>query len=187
MIKYLLKFPVHYLCERKRVFHLKKKFSFNKADGQYKSTSNQEADDVLSDILKNIPHKPMKSIEHGYSSDGQNFNQIPILDEDSLPPFRPLKDYPSTYDMEFESHKISNEYGQPGHYDISGQSSDPEPTAVDPKAYNIYHTMKIKVAKENSSPKQIFATKKRQSINQQPKGFENGVEIQKSIEYVIKS
>lgn len=125
-------------------------------DGSYKSSS-QEASDVLSEILKNLPHKPMKSVGHsqysggGHSQSGHNFNQLPIPDDPQPPPFKPLSDYPP-YDISYDTpQSIQSHYGPPNHFsDFSAQGSAKSPIAVNPKAYDIYHSMKIKLKKEKN-------------------------------------
>lgn len=110
----------------------------------------------------------MKSIGYELVSDGHSFKQIPIPD-DVPPPFKPLNHLPS-YDLPFESHKLAPEY----YSDYSGQSSNKKPIAVNPKAYDIYHTMKRKLTKEKSN----FVTLP--TIN------DKGLEIQKSVGFEIK-
>lgn len=123
---------------------------------------------MLSEILMSVPHKPMKSVGYKYSS--PSFNQIPFPND--LPPFKPLNNYPS-YDIPDES--IHSEYGPPSHnYDLSGHSSIKKPIAVNPKAYDIYHTMKLKLTKEKN-----FVTL--------PTLIDShGLEIRKSVGYEIK-
>lgn len=125
-------------------------------DGSYKSSS-QEASDVLSEILKNLPHKPMKSVGHsqysggGHSQSGHSFNQLPIPDDPQPPPFKPLNEYPP-YDISYDTpQSIQSHYGPPNHFsDFSAQGSAKSPVAVNPKAYDIYHSMKIKLKKEKN-------------------------------------
>lgn len=149
-------------------------------DGSYKSSANhQEASDILDGILQNLPHKPMKSYQ-GYSggpNGGHIFNQLPIPN-DLPPPFKPLNTY--SYDLPFESQKtVHSEYGPPSnHYsDYHGQSSNKKFVAVNPKAYDIYHTMKIKLTKEKN-----FVTVPPTNVDNS-----KGLEIHKSIEYEIKA
>lgn len=126
---------------------------------------------MLSEILKNVPHKPMKSVGYKHNSGGLSFNQIPFPND--LPPFKPLNNYPS-YAAPFEM--IHSEYGPPSphSFDLSGHSSNKKPIAVNPKAYDIYHTMKLKLTKEKN-----FVTLPTLIDSQ-------GLEIRKSIGYEIK-
>lgn len=130
-------------------FSLSKRLPYY-TDGSYKSSS-QEASDVLSEILKNLPHKPMKSVGHNQYSGGHSFNQLPIPDDPQPPPFKPLNEY-SPYDTSFDSpQSIQSHYGPPNHFsDFSAQGSASRPIAVNPKAYDIYHSMKIKLKKEKN-------------------------------------
>lgn len=133
------------------------------------SSSSQEASDVLSQILKDLPHKPMKSV--GQYSGGYNFNQIPLSD-DHLPPFKPLSDYPS-----YNPQNILPEYGPPSQFsDYTGLASVKKPVAVNPKAYDIYRSMKVKMTREKN-----FVTLPSVLDNYQ------GLEIQKSIGYEFKA
>lgn len=143
-------------------------------DGSYKSSNHQEASIVLDDILRNLPHKPMKSV--GY--EGYSGFQLPIPD-DLPPPFRPINTY-SSYNTPFETQKsINSEYGPPSNHfsDYHGQSSNKKVVAVNPKAYDIYHTMKLKLTKEKNF------------VTAPPTNIDNtkGLEILKSIEYEIKA
>lgn len=125
---------------------------------------------MLAQILKDLPHKPMKTVGQ-YSHGAHNFNQIP-LSENHVPPFKPLSDYPT-----YHSQNILSEYGPPTHFsDFTGQASEKIPVAVNPKAYDIYHSMKFKMSKEKN-----FVTL--------PSIFDDlkGVEIQKSIVYEFKA
>lgn len=148
-------------------------------DGSYKSSSNhQEASDILDGILRNLPHKPMKSVGYQGYSGGHSFNQLPIPN-DLPPPFKPINTY-SSYDIPFESQKTLNtQYGPPlSHYsDYHGQSSNKQSVAVNPKAYDIYHTMNLKLTKEKN-----FVTVPPTNIDNS-----KGLEIQKSIAYEIKA
>lgn len=150
------------------------------ADGSYKSSdsSDQEASDVLSEILKNLPHKPMKTVVSTYSSDNHSFNQIPIPN-DFPPPFKPLNDHPN-FDFPYKnSISVHSEYGLPNQYpDYSAQASEKRPIAVNPKAYDIYHSLKVKMAKEKN-----FVTLPTLIDLLDPQGLE----IQQSIGYEIKA
>jgi hypothetical protein len=140
---------------------------FLHADGSYKS--NQEASDILAEILKNVPHKPMKSVSHG----GHSFNQLPIPD-DVLPPFKPLSNYPSQYE--------SSLYGTPSdsYSAYSHQSTNTKTVAVsNPKVSDIYRSMRHKMTKEKN-----FVTL---PTIDNSKNNKHGLEIQKSIEYEIKA
>lgn len=112
----------------------------------------------------------MKSVGYEHYSGGVSLNHIPFPNE--LPPFKPLKSYPS-HDIPLET--IHSEYGPPEHsFDLSFQSSNKRPIAVNPKAYDIYHTMKLKLTKEKN-----FVTL--------PTLIDSkGLEIRKSIGYEIK-
>lgn len=118
----------------------------------------------------------MKSVGSAYSSGGHSFNQIPFP-SDLPPPFKPLKDYP-TYNIPFESSKlIQSEYGLPKYYpDYSAQASEKKPVAV--KAYDTYHSLKIKMTKEKN-----FVTLPTLTDFLDPQGLE----IQKSIGYEIRA
>lgn len=145
-------------------------------DGSYKSSANhQEASDVLDGILRNLPHKPMKSYQ-GHSG-SHSFNQLPIPNE-LPPPFKPLNSF--SYNIPFESQKtVHSEYGPPlNHYsDYHGQASEKKSVAVNPKAYSIYHTMKLKLTKEKN-----FVTVPPTNVDNS-----KGLEIVKSIDYEIKA
>jgi hypothetical protein len=160
-------------CVRENIFYSKKILS-NKIfyylnvdiDGSYKLS---DTSDMLSEILKNVPYKPMKTVGHDYSSGGYSLNQIPI--PNNPPPFKPLKDFPPTYE---QSHHVPHaEYGVPySHEYLSALSSDKKSIVINPKAYDTYHSM----IKKNSHSK-----------HKVPLESIGGLEIQKSIEYVIKS
>lgn len=144
-------------------------------DGSFKSSSNhQEASYVLDDILRNLPHKPMKSVGYESYSGGQSLNQLP--NPNNPPPFKPLDSY--SFNVPFEGPKSiqSNQYGPPlnSFSDYHGQSSNKMSVAVNPKAYDIYHTMKIKMTKDKN-----FVTIPPTNVK--------GLEIQKSIQYEIKA
>jgi hypothetical protein len=116
----------------------------------------------------------MKSVGHDSYSGGHDFNQLPIPN-DIPPPFKPLSNYPS-HNSPFESTKLS-QYGPPNYYsDYSAQSSNRKPISVNPKAYDIYHSMKIKA--NNGKNFVTLPTVVDRS---------KGLEIQKSIEYEIKA
>lgn len=139
----------------------------------YSSHSNQEAADVLSQILKNLPHKPMKSVGLEQYHNGHSFRQYPIPGDETPPPFKPLNDYP-TFNVPFES--PDSEYGPPNHYSHLGHSSEKRQVAVNPpKAYDTYHSMKKKMSNEKN-----FVTLPTLSNDK-------GLEIQKSIEYEIEA
>ena len=143
-------------------------------DGSYKSSSNQEASDVLSEILKDIPHKPMKAMSHEHYSGGHSFNQLPIPQDRPAPPFKPLSDY-QTYDLPIGiSHSLNSQYGLPNHYsEHSGQYSEKKPVAVNPKIYDTYRSMQNKMKRNRDKNFVTLPT--------------NGLEIQKSIEYELKA
>lgn len=142
---------------------------------------------MLSEILKNIPHKPTKTVGHVYTS-GISVNQYPIPNDILPPPFKPLSNYPSSYDTPVYS--PHSEYGVPSSSfysspssDYSGYPSQKQSIVVDPKAYDAYHSMKIKLSKPQATasslpgPVTIFD------------GVvdSKGLEIQKSIEYEIRT
>ena len=111
----------------------------------------------------------MKSVGYEQYSGGHSFNQIPF--PNNLPPFKPLN---SPFSVPLDS--IHSEYDPSSHsFDLSGQSSIKKPQiAVNPKAYDIYHTMKLKLTKEKN-----FVTL--------PTLIDSkGLEIRKSIGYEIK-
>lgn len=111
----------------------------------------------------------MKSV--GQYSGGVSFNQIP-LSADFLPPFKPLSHYPT-----YNPQNILPEYGPPTHFsDYIGQASVKKPVAVNPKAYDIYHSMKVKMTREKN-----FVTLPSVLDNYQ------GLEIQKSIGYEFQA
>jgi hypothetical protein len=122
----------------------------------------------------------MKSVGYQGYSGGHNFNQLPIPN-DLPPPFKPLNTY-SSYNLPYESHKtINSEYGPPpsSHYsDYHGQASNKKQVAVNPKAYDIYHTMRNKHTKDKN-----FVTIPPTHFDKPTKGLE----IVKSIEYEIKA
>lgn len=74
------------------------------------------------------------------------------------------------------SHSSHSEYGPATSHEYSGQSSNVKPTAVNPKAYDIYHSMKLKMTKKKN-----FVTV--------PTIIDNirGLEIQKSIRYEFQA
>lgn len=144
--------------------------------------NQQNADDVLTEILKNVPHKPMKSIGHGSSHPALStvVNQYPIPDDP--PPFKPL----SSYNAPFE------QYGPPQQPSLHSYTSDhfsdyshQKSVAVHPKAYEAYHSMMLKETNRHKFNEQ-----------QQHPNFvtlppilgalpQDGLEIQKSIQYEI--
>jgi hypothetical protein len=147
--------------------------------------------DMLSEILKNLPHKPVKTVGSSYAT---HFNQIPIPNDP--PPFKPLKNYPSypsaSYDLTQPSfHSV---YGPPfSSPDYSG-SDKHESIVVDPKAYDAYHTMNKKkrrvVIKTKTTDATLLGPVKLQADASKDAPIvvnKNGLEIQKSIEYEIKS
>lgn len=134
------------------------------------------APDMLAEILKNIPHKPTKTVisSDSYASHGHSFNQLPL--PNNPPPFKPLRNYPSP------SSSPHSEYGVPLVYSpdyLSGISSNHNPVMVDPKAYDAYHAMKKrKISSQHNS------------LASSLPGLETlkaPFEIQKSIEYEIKA
>lgn len=114
----------------------------------------------------------MKSVGLEQYHNGHSFRQYPIPGDETPPPFKPLNDYP-TFNIPFES--PDSEYGPPNHYSHLGHSSEKRQVAVNPKAYDIYHSMKKKMTHEKN-----FVTLP--TLND-----EKGLEIQKSIEYEIKA
>lgn len=117
----------------------------------------------------------MKSL--GNYNGGHSFNQLPIPDDFPHPPFKPLNSFPS-FNIPFQQN-IQSEYGPPSHYsDHSGQSSNKKPISVNPQAYDIYHSMKVRTTQDKN-----FVTLPPFLNNIDNKGLE----IQKSIEYVIKA
>lgn len=114
----------------------------------------------------------MKSVGYESFSGGHSFNQIPIPDDIPPPPFKPLSS--SAYNIPFDH----SQYGPPpSHYsEYSGQASQKKPIAVHPKAYDIYHTMKVKLSKEKN-----FVTLPTVVDNS------NGLEIVKSIRYELRA
>lgn len=133
---------------------------------------------MLAEILKNIPHKPTKTVVSSnlYSSHGQRFNQLAI--PKNPPPFKPLKNYlPPT------SSSPHAEYGVPLVYSpefLSGISSDNHPVMVNPKAYDAYHGMKIR---KLTPPQNSLSASSLPGLDTLQVPFE----IQKSIEYEIRS
>lgn len=143
--------------------------------------------DVLGEILKNIPHKPMKTV---ISSHSHSFNQIPF--PNSPPPFKPLRNYqssPSLNSLHAEYGVPHEEYGMPLVYSpeyISSLSSNAQSVMVDPKAYDAYHSMKIRKInpQHNSLPSQsTLSSSHLPGLDHLKAPFE----IQKSIEYEINS
>lgn len=131
---------------------------------------------MLAEILKNIPHKPTKTVISSDSYSSHNFNQLPI--PNNPPPFKPLNTYLSP-----SLNSPHSEYGVPLVYSpeyLSGIPSENRPVMVDPKAYDAYHAMKMK--KTSAQQNSIDLS----SLH----GLENlktPFEIQKSIEYEIKT
>lgn len=150
--------------------------------------NQRNADDVLSEILKNVPHKPMKSLEHGPPSHA--INQYPIPDDP--PPFKPLTQYNAPYEqygLPPDSPSSLHSYTSDHFSDYSHQKS----VAVNPKAYDAYHTMMLKETSRHKTKEQ-----RQQSTNfvTLPPTHHHailgdlvpndGLEIQKSIQYEIK-
>jgi hypothetical protein len=143
------------------------------------------ADDVLSEILRNVPHKPMKSL--GYEN-GHVVNQFPIPDDP--PPFKPLSSYsaPSVPFDSFGPPTLSslnsfNKYSSGDHFsDFSNKNSV---SVADPSSYNAYHKMTLLGTKSNHAinDQPNFVTLPTEVLGKFPK---NGLEIQKSIAYEIK-
>ncbi|CAH1730317.1 unnamed protein product [Chironomus riparius] len=192
-------------------------------DGTYKfaetHTSSDDAD-MLSEILKNLPHKPMKTVGHVYSS-GISFNQIPIPNDIRPPPFKPLKNRPSfdgpvylpshetphseygvphkeygapqkeygvpqkEYGVPHNEYGVpDNEYGPPSSYSSpSSDYSQKQSIIVDPKAYDAYHSMRLKLSKPQPTATSLPGpiTLLDGIVNH------NGLEIQKSIAYEIRT
>lgn len=133
---------------------------------------------MLAEILKNIPHKPTKTVISSDSYSSHNFNQFPI--PNNPPPFKPLKTYPSPPSPNSLPH---SEYGVPLVYSpeyLSGIPSDNHPVMVDPKAYDAYHAMK---AKKLSAQQNSLSASSLPGLEHLKSPFE----IQKSIEYEIKT
>jgi len=154
---------------------------------------------MLSEILKNLPHKPMKTVGHSYSS-GISFNQIPIPNDIRPPPFKPLKDHSSfdgpvylsspqaphsEYGVPHNEYGVpSNEYSPPSHYSSpSSDYSQKQAIIVDPKAYDAYHSMRIKLSKPQPTATALLGpiTLFDGIVDHK------GLEIQKSIEYEIRT
>lgn len=205
----------------------------NYLDGNYKfaetHTSGDDAD-MLSEILKNLPHKPMKTVGHVYSS-GISFNQIPIpndIQPPPPPPFKPLKNHQSfdghvylpshetphseygvphkEYGVPHKEYGVphkeygtpqkeygvpqkeygvpDNEYGPPSLYSSpSSDYSQKQSIIIDPKAYDAYHSMRIKLSKP-----QPTATALPGPITILDGIVDHkGLEIQKSIAYEIRT
>lgn len=141
---------------------------------------------MLGEILKNIPHKPMKTVISSHS-----FNQIPF--PNSLPPFKPLRNYESSPSLNSNSLHAEygvphQEYGMPLVYSpeyISSLSSNKQSVMVDPKAYDAYHSMKIRNInpQHNSLPSQSTLSSSLPGLDHLKAPYE----IQKSIEYEIHS
>lgn len=110
----------------------------------------------------------------GQSTGPHTFNQIP-LSEDHVPPFKPLSDYPT-----YHPQNILPEYGPPhSHFsDFTGHASVKQPVAVNPKAYDIYHSMRVKMTNEREKN---YVTLPSILGNYQ------GLEIHKSIAYELKA
>lgn len=146
----------------------------------------------------------MKTVGHAYTS---NLNQIPF--PNNPPPFKPLKDtsfpiygppsHPSSSSSYSGSKTPPTEYGPPNLYssslDHSGFSSSDkhESFVVDPKAYDAYHTMKKRrlanpkaTAETILGPVTLNIVDNNKNINSNSNNI-RGLEIQKSIEYEIKS
>lgn len=142
--------------------------------------------DVLGEILKNIPHKPMKT---AISSHSHSFQQIPF--PNSPPPFKPLNDYqspPSLNSLHAEYGVPHQEYGMPlvySHEYMSSLSSNKQSVMVDPKAYDAYHSMKNrKINPQHNS------LRSQSTLSSSLPGLDHlkaPYEIQKSIEYEIHS
>lgn len=167
------------------------KLSFVDATYSFAETQSKDVTtDVLSEILKNIPHKPMKTVTHAYSSGGHNFNQIPIPNV-VPPPFKPLKDLPvfNGPSPSFQSQNSENGVPKissysPSSFDYSGSSSDTQSIMIDPKAYGAYHSMKMKLSKPKAATQSSLPGPISLSTIQD---HNNGFEIQKSIQYEISS
>lgn len=125
---------------------------------------------MLSEILENIPHKPMKSFGYEQYSGGLSFKKVPFPND--IPPFKPLIKHPSYI---IPNEMIHSEYGPPNHsLDLIGQTSNKKSIAVNPKAYDIYHTMKLKI------------TNKKNFVTLPTLIDSKGLEIRKSIGYELK-
>lgn len=145
---------------------------------------------MLGEILKNIPHKPTKT-----AISSHNFNQIPFPKNSPQPPppFKPLRDFQSPPSL----NSIHTEYGVPAAHAeygapplvyspeyLSSLSSNKQSVMVDPKAYDAYHSMKIrKLYPQQSSSSSASSSASLPGLEHLKSPFE----IQKSIEYEIHS
>jgi hypothetical protein len=147
-------------------FHVSLDDTYRFAESQVEDVHSET--DVLSQILKNIPHKPMKTIGH-------SFNQIPIPTDGPLapppPPFKPLRNYPPA--PSFESGHV---YPSPSGYAGGAPFTNP-------KAYDAYHTMTMKLSK----PHALLSTPPLPGPISLSLLTDKDFEIQKSIQYEIKT
>jgi hypothetical protein len=131
----------------------------------------------------------MKSVGHGgFSSGGHSFNQIPIPDDFSHPPFKPLGGQ-SSYNAPFEIANSPSSAYLPTHYstDYAGHSSNESPIAVNPKAYDTYHSMLNKMKKEQNFVTLPTLTDSNDNNFLNNFNILDGYEIQKSFEYDLNS
>ncbi|CAO1434077.1 unnamed protein product [Diamesa serratosioi] len=144
----------------------------------YDDSSNT---DILHEIMKNIPSK---------HAGGYNANQYSLPSTHSHIPFKPIK----TFQSSSHTQSLSTAYGTPvnyNSYDQKGAYSNPKQSYIDPKAYDIYHSMNIKFGKQQQPKFAINGPLARLSPNTAnvKLGQNQGghYEIQKSIQYEIKA
>lgn len=137
--------------------------------------------DILHEIMKNIPHKHAG----GYSS-----NQYSLPSPHSHIPFKPIK----TFQSSSHTQSLSTAYDAPANYnsyDQKGAYSNSKKSYIDPKAYDIYHSMNIKFGKQQPPP--TFVKGPLTRLNRNTANIKLGqnqgghYEIQKSIQYEIKA
>lgn len=133
----------------------------------------------------------MKSIGHGSSQPAHVVNQYPIPDDP--PPFKPISSYNAPFEQYGPPQQLPFEqYGPPQQPSPHSYTSDhfsdyshQQSVAVHPKAYEAYHSMMLKETNRHNSNEQ-----------QQHPNFvtlppilgalpQDGLEIQKSIQYEI--
>jgi hypothetical protein len=131
----------------------------------FAETQSSDTTDMLSEILKNIPHKPMKTIGH-------SFNQIPIPSDSPLPPLPPFK--PISSNQPYLSPPSPFDSGH-------GYSNYHHSSIVNPKAYDAYHTMTMKLSK----PQALVSSSLPGPISLSLLA-DKDFEIQKSIQYELK-
>jgi hypothetical protein len=131
---------------------------------------------MLAEILKNIPHKPTKTVISSDSYSSHNFNQLPIPNNPPL--FKPLKNYQTPPSLNSSPH---SQYGVPLVYSPEYlSSSNNHPVMVDPKAYDAYHAMKTRKLSSQHNSLSASSLPGLEHLN-------TPYEIQKSIEYEIKT